>query len=146
MKKLLETILLVAAFSLVAGNGWALSIAVGDEVIMTAPSDGEHYLMADTTTGAIFNTFCLEKYDYFYSGVTYKVDSMGMDAVGGGINDENPNTGVDPVSEAAVWLYASYFDGVFGLYTAELVDKVQNAIWFAEDETRDYGDFKYRKF
>ncbi len=146
MKKLVKTILLVAAFSLIAGNGWALSIQVNDIVTMTAPSTGENYLMYDHNDSNYFDTFCLEKNEYFSPGGDYLVASMGMEAILGGTNNGSagPNGG-DPVSDAAVWLYASYFDGVFdggfGPRNPALADRLQNAIWFAEDEITDATDY-----
>lgn len=145
MKKLVKTILLVAAFSLIAGNGWALSIEVDDIVTMTAPDNGENYLMYDINDSAYFNTFCLEKTEFFNPGSNYRVDSIGMEAISGGTNNGSAGlNGGDPVSAAAVWLYASYFDGVFGTRSASLADRVQNAIWFVEDEityATDYNEF-----
>lgn len=135
MKKLLKTIILVAAFALIAGNGWALSIEYGDIVTMTAPDDGENYRMYDQNDNALFNSFCLEKSETFNPGHDYRVASIGMEAVNGGANDDSPGPlGGDLVSEASVWLYASYFDGVFGTTGWKLADRLQNAIWYAEDE------------
>lgn len=149
MKKIVNTVLLVAALSLVAGNGWALSIKVDDIVKMTAPSDGENYLMNDLNDNStLFNSFCLEKYETFNPGHNYRVDSIGMIAVG---TDTTTGTTIqDPVSDVAVWLYASYFNGDFeGVFDGtsaanngwQLADKVQNAIWYAEDEITDHSDY-----
>ncbi len=138
MMKLIKTILLVTAFSLVAGNGWALSLAVNDIVTMTAPTDGENYLMYDKNDNAYFNSFCLEKQEYFTSGNDYTVDSIGMVAFNGGINlDPNAIVGQDPVSDKSLWLYASYFEGLLGARSGALANKVQKAIWYAEDEIAD---------
>ena len=141
MKALIKTSLLVGAFLLCAGNAMALSIAVNDSVIMTAPTNGEKYLM-QVNDDLFFNSFCLEKTKYFSSGGAYIVESVGMVAFSGGVDLSDLGPG-DPVSEESIWLYASYFEGIFGTRTSALADRVQNAIWHVEDEgdfTADFDD------
>lgn len=142
MKKLLGTIALVAASALVAGNGWALSLATlneGETVTMIEPSGGgENYLMLDlNSSSAEFLTFCLEKEQTFISGYNYKIESIGIAAIGGGNNTGDVVDGGDPVSDEAIWLYASYFNGDLGARSTTLANKVQSAIWFAEEEISD---------
>lgn len=50
-------------------------------------------------------------------------------------------TGGDPVSKESLWLYASYFEGLFGTRSTSLAVQVQNAIWYAEDEITDAVDY-----
>lgn len=130
MKLLNRTIPLISFFSLIlAVQAFALPIA-GDTVNMggdvTVP-----YTMNDITQGTSFQTFCLESENVFYSNTNYFVTSVGDTAYGGGVS----GGGGDPVAKETMWLYAAYMDGkVFG--NDVTAQKVQNAIWFLENEKK----------
>jgi hypothetical protein len=105
--------------------------AVNDVVLMTA-GGGVPYTMTDVTNTIskyTYETFCLEKTLFFHDNTKYTVASVGENAVSGGAGAGQSG---DPVSEDTKRLYAAYFtDGIFAAGSAQ---KVQNAIWFLEDE------------
>lgn len=144
MKKLIKSNLLLVIFLFVAANGWAMPMT-GDKVDMNT-SWGSHYGMkilgsADTNSiGTVFNTFCVERNEYFadshtnFYGGPYRVDSVGTVAYNGGYAGafaQPDGTIGDPISQISLWLYASYFEGKFADASSL---KVQEAIWYAEDE------------
>lgn len=162
MKKMIKANILIVILLLLTVNVWALPMA-GDKVNMNSKWgwDRNHYGMkilksADASSkGTFFNTFCLEKneyfadYNYHRDGGPYKVDSVGTIAYGGGIGgqvDTNGDGNInhldgDPISQASLWLYASFSDGKFEDTSAL---KVQEAIWYAEDEGTEYlGSYDY---
>jgi hypothetical protein len=95
-------------------------------------------ILSGKNAGNIYDTFCLEKRNYFNPGSNYIIESIGPIAFGGGIDNggpfESPNNNPgDPVSWNTMFLYAAYFDNVFG-QNKTMAAKVQNAIWYLEDE------------
>jgi hypothetical protein len=81
------------------------------------------------TVGTQFDTFCLEKSEYFYPGHTYKVSSIAPYAVNGGGGAVN---GQDPLNIATAWVYDSWLNGTLQAnYTA---GQVQNVVWYLEQE------------
>ena len=144
MKKLFSISLLTGALLLFAGNAMALTVSIGDSVKMTAPSDGENYLMYDINDNVYYNAFCVERNEYFSSGGIYTVESIGDVAYGGGISGQDASIGGDPISDVTKWLYASYFEGTLGVRSGSLANEVQNAIWYAEGEiTNDHWFDKF---
>lgn len=115
-----------------AGSGWALPIGVGDLLQVSA---GDRFLVQDLTTGDFYNAFCVEKNIYFQYGEDMFVQSVGDEVISGGPNDgASGANGGDPLAQETMWLYASYWQGVFGAHTDTLMMQVQNAIWYMEDE------------
>jgi hypothetical protein len=135
MQVLIKTALLLVTMLFFAASSWALTIAAGESVKMLA--SGQNYTLIDINDGISYNAFCLEKDEYFVDGQTYTVESVGDTAYNGGVNT---NSG-DQVSDESLWLYASFFDGLFGTPTDQKADDVQKAIWFAEGEITDSGAF-----
>jgi hypothetical protein len=77
--------------------------------------------------GQEFDTFCLERNEYFYPGSTYTV-TIGTAAINGGIGGGSP----DPLDPRTAYLYSQYLQGnTFGGYSA--VD-FQQAIHYIEQE------------
>ncbi len=135
MKKTL--FLLCAVFLLFSTSAWALPIE-GNTIVMEA-KPGVNYEMYVNETKVTYNTFCLEKAIFFTPGYkSYTVDSVGDFAQSGGVG-----AGVDgdPVSDVSIWLYASFFDGAFDGIGGNIVAKVQNAIWYKEQEIGDNTDY-----
>lgn len=146
MKKFLKSILLagVVTFFMV-GSAMAFPITAGDTVTMDAGA-GDNYGM--TFDGITYNTFCLEVGSPFSNNIKYFVESVGFVSVAGGLTstfesidglntDRTVNTKEgDPISQETIWLYASYFDGLFETFGTgqTLIDMVQHAIWFSEEE------------
>ncbi len=138
MKKIL---LICTLLLLHTANVWATPM-VGDEVKMTT-DPGEYYGM-QVTGGDFYNTFCVEKNEYFSNDGMYVVDSVGTIATGGGQSsswETEPTTGKkgDPLSDETSWLYASFFSGVLDSKLGSKVDayQVQQAIWYSEEEVSD---------
>ena len=142
-----KTILFLGTVSLfLSTHAFALPVS-GDYVKMTAVYDSQvGYVVPYTMTisndkgVAIFDadgkkqsyqTFCLEHYNYFSPGGTYYVTSTGNTAEGGGF--PTTDTG-DPVNGLTEKLYAAYFSNIFGSQDIVTAQKVQNAIWFLEEE------------
>ncbi|WP_291461509.1 PEP-CTERM sorting domain-containing protein [Desulfobacula sp.] len=156
MKKMIKAGLLFGLMLLFAGNVWALPMA-GDTVQMNTEW-GDNYGMKinnstnTNTIGDLYNTFCIEKNEIFNNNGIYKVESVGSVATLGGTNygvwETESTTGKtgDPLSQESIWLYASFFNGDFdslftGLTHQQGVDKVQNAIWYMEDEITSNTDW-----
>ncbi len=145
MKSFLKFSMILSLFLLFSANAWAFPIIDDDEVKMT--SAGEYYGMTVVRTGDFFDTFCVEKDEFFSNNGTYYVDSIGDTAYLGG---NNTNDG-DPISDESLWLYASFHLGAFngildatGITTVNATSsQVQNAIWYAEDEISSATDFNW---
>lgn len=131
-------ILIITCFSSAAV---ATMINPWDQVSMTV--DGSKYIMTNQdSTGEwdVYQTFCLERYEYFNPGTVYNVASVTDYAEAGGVDLDEPidyTPGKDYISDTTKWLYASYFEGDFGIQTNELSYMVQKAIWHEEDELAD---------
>ncbi len=132
MKRTLKMIFISLVMVLMAGSAWALPMA---DTYVTMENDWQvPYTMTDAE-GQTYATFCLEKYRYFEPGRSYYVSSVGDYASSG-----DSATGNDPVSAESKWLYAAFMSGVFnGL--GDAAQKVQNAIWYLEDEITDGSDW-----
>ncbi|WP_457551287.1 PEP-CTERM sorting domain-containing protein [Desulfobacula sp.] len=139
MKKLIKAGFLFGLIFLMAGSAWALPMA-GDTVLMDA--SGTYYDMTITgssdasTIDDLYNSFCLERNEYFWDNHEYTVGSVTTYASQGGVGfDVNSSATQDFVSEKSLWLYASYFDGSLAASTTAY--DVQLAIWWEEDEFID---------
>ena len=139
MNACIKTCLLVATLLLLSANSWAFPIDDTDTVTMS--STGLNYTL--TSDGIAYNAFCVEQDEHFYNNGIYSVDSVGDTAYFGGVGENG-----DPISAASLWFYASFFDGKFdgitlfnGLSKYQQADKVQNAIWYAEDEITSNNDY-----
>ena len=84
-----------------------------------------------------FNTFCVERNEYFSYGQTLRVDGISNGAISGGAGGPNP----DPISNQTAWLYTQFRGGNLSGYDysdASLrthdADALQNTIWFLENE------------
>ena len=145
MNKLFKTGFLLGLILLLAGNAWALPM-VGDKVDMNTEWGSNYGIRIldssdSNTIGTDFNAFCVERDEFFsnnnsnYFGGPYRVESVGFVATGGGVNLGSPGSigskSGDPIDPISIWLYASFFDGLFGSISASTV---QNAIWYVEDE------------
>jgi hypothetical protein len=143
MKNLLRISIILSLFLFLPATLWAFPITAGDQVKMT--SAGEYYGMTVMSTGAFFDTFCVEKNEFFSDNGIYFVESVGDTAYWGG------NGSGDPISDESRWLYASFHSGAFnGILNASGTNtvnatswQVQNAIWFAEDEVADATNFNW---
>jgi hypothetical protein len=86
-----------------------------------------------------FETFCVEKNEYFAFGTAYYV-AVSTAAVNGGVGGGNP----DPLDPKTAYLYERFATGVLADYTysvadggvarAASADALQHVIWFIEDE------------
>jgi hypothetical protein len=86
------------------------------------------------STLATFETFCVEKTEYFTPGSTYYADINTQPAAIYGGPDSDPSTpGYDIISKGTAWLYQQYRSGVLGQSNA-LAGQLQDAIWYLEDE------------
>ncbi len=112
--------------------------AMGDMMVtLTTTGGGSPYVatvatgsdpIAGWTSGEVFQTFCLEKSEYFYANHTYRVDSLDPWATKGGGGAVN---GQDPIDIATAWIYDSWLNGTLDGYTAA---QAQNVIWYIEQE------------
>lgn len=118
-------------------NVWAFPIAKDDLVKMDS-SKGDNYGMIlwdgddKKTVGDWYHTFCVESEINFWNDKVYEVASVGET-----VEDQG-----DEISEVTKWLYAAYFQDVFDNVASgqTLINKVQNAIWFSEDEAAGIED------
>jgi hypothetical protein len=106
-----------------------------------AVSAGLSFMPIDLTgsQSGQFETFCVEKNEYFAFGTTYYV-AVSTAAVNGGVGGGNP----DPLDPKTAYLYERFVTGVLADYTysvadggvarAASADALQHVIWFIEDE------------
>ncbi len=76
--------------------------------------------------GETFDTFCLEKDEYFVPGADYDV-TIGTDAIAGGIGGGTP----DPLAYETAFLYTQYMNGNAAFQDA---GAMQTAIHYIEQE------------
>jgi hypothetical protein len=142
MKKALCAVLLLGTILLAVGTASALPVA-GDYVRMDY---GDIYKMTITQSsdvsaiGDVYQSFCLERYNYFTPSYEYLVDSVEDYATGGGVGATylGDNVVGDPVSDQTKWLFAAYRSNFLTGATAQ---EVQNAIWYLEGEAGNYGNY-----
>ncbi len=140
IKRILKLALLSTSILLLASNAWALKVQAGDTVTMNY---GNIYNMSGSNTAYgsySYDTFCVEKNEYFNPGRSYIVDSIEDFAVAGGYGGAifEENEWRDYLSQETKWLYQSYFEGLFAGYGASYV---QNAIWYSEDEINSSSEY-----
>jgi hypothetical protein len=121
--------------------------SAGDDVTMYY-TGGFPYIME--YDGNEYDVFCLEMTEKFWSGVTYKVDSVGDYAIGGGapsyctggnggtLSDSGNGVLGDPVSDFAKSLYVAYIMDKDNCNPAFNAEQVQHAIWYLEGENDSY--------
>jgi hypothetical protein len=131
---------ILAVFSV--QTSWADSINVGDKVVMSVPglggtNGGGPFLFTDNTTGSSFNTFCVERNEYFSPGNEYLIGGISLAAHNGGLAGGDP----DPLNAQTAFLYFHYRQGDLNTYfpsfdPAEKIDMaaLQSAIWYFEEE------------
>ncbi len=129
---------------------FAASVNIGDTVQFSfAPNHasgfpGGAFLAKDLTSGTSWLSFCLEHNEYITLGANYRIDTIGPDAVGGGVgNSGTPGvlgkTGSsDPISSQTAYLYYRYatggIPGVSGAGTGAQQQALQNVFWYLENE------------
>ena len=122
----------IAAPTVTIGPG-DYQYGIGGEFKATVGSEG----IPGYSTGSTFQTFCLERNEYFSYGTTYYVN-INDEAVNGGVGGPSP----DPLDARTAWLYNEFLDGTLTGYDFDDNDigrrtsaaALQNAIWFLEDE------------
>ncbi|PKN84726.1 MAG: hypothetical protein CVU51_10025 [Deltaproteobacteria bacterium HGW-Deltaproteobacteria-1] len=140
MKKLLVGFVMVAmGLLLISPVASAYPVSVGDRIILTQGIGGANNggsfnvdLVGDST-GVLFNTFCLERNEYFNPGVAMYVGSITGSASNGGYSGGNP----DPISSATAYLYYRWATGLIA-NTAANANDLQLAIWSLEGEMAQY--------
>lgn len=108
------------------------------------PHPGGEFMVYDwNSSDYLFNTFCLEKNEYFNYGVELVVDDISTEARAGGVGGGSP----DPLDEKTAYLFHHFFwgtlqgyyydssntGGVFGSRDAS-AGVLQEAIWYLENE------------
>jgi hypothetical protein len=106
-------------------------IAYGDTGTVTMSANGRVFTASSPELGT-FQTFCLERDEFFSSGSTYNY-VINSGAVNGGMGGPNP----DPISRGTAFIYSQFRAGVAG-YTN--TGEVQDAIWWLENEFADKPD------
>jgi len=155
-QKRIGMIALGAVFCLLfSAPSFAATVNVGDTIKLEYADfntkwSGGAFKATDITSGSSWNTFCLETIEYFSPGSTYKVDSVGFNAINGGAGIGDPSgttpissTGTgDPISYQTAFLYDAFlnnrlnspgapgYDGTIGAQQKSL----QIAFWYLENE------------
>jgi hypothetical protein len=117
----------------------AVIVNVGDYISITRSTNnsgwsGGAFHINDTVTESQWDTFCLERNEYFSPGSSYKVDSISLNAIEGGIKG-GP---ADPISSQTAYLYFRYIQGTIaglsGVGTGDQQKAIQYVIWNLENE------------
>jgi hypothetical protein len=152
-QKRIGMIALGAVFCLLLGApSFAATVTVGEAITLTlAPAHLSGFnggAFQATTSSSSWITFCLEVTEYFSPGHTYKVDSVGFYAVGGGAGSADPlgttstssaGTG-DPISYQTAFLYDAFLNHpgtIAGGYNNSIganQKSLQIAFWYLENE------------
>jgi len=90
---------------------------------------------------ATFQTFCLEKSEFAFPGITYSVVVNDESIYGGNNDGPAGNDGGDPLDPRTAYLYTQFRDGTLAGYNytvgsprANSAKALQDAIWYLEDE------------
>lgn len=139
MKKLLFGFVLVAiGLLLMNSTADAYSISVGDQIklyqgIGNANSGGSFYVdEVGDGQGFLFDSFCLERNEYFSYGVTMYVGSITDSAFMGGYTGGNP----DKISYQTAFLYYQWATNIIE-HNRDNANDLQLAIWSLEGEITD---------
>lgn len=110
------------------GSGGPFRVTVFDTITNAA---GTEYV-----SPGVIQTFCIEKDEYITWGGQY-YGQLNTVAIDGGAGGPSP----DPLSAKTAWLYTQYLDNLFPTWlkvdSAEDAGKLQNALWYFEQETSD---------
>lgn len=135
---------------LLAGALAAPSMAVMTVTINDGPGSGPGgefkltpsgfpFTPASLTNGGFFESFCLEKNEYFNFGGTYTA-VLNTEALGGGVGGQ-VGFGGDPLSAETQYLYWKFINGSLSSYDYGMgagrvasANALQDVIWFLEDE------------
>lgn len=88
----------------------------------------------DSQSAELFRTFCIEKTEYLdFDSKGFVIDTIEKYAVAGAGGAVN---GRDPISAQTAWLFYKFSTNTLAGYahTDALANKLQNALWFFEDE------------
>ena len=141
-RKWVGVLVFAALFGLMSSApSLAAIVNPGDSIVFSAATNrdgglsggGGAFQITDTTSGSSWYSFCLERNEYISFGNTYKVGSIGLEAVNGGYGGGNP----DPISLQTAYLYYRYATGGLGFTgpgSAVQQAALQYAFWFLEDE------------
>lgn len=136
MKRLIIFTLFVSLV-VVTTSAWAGTIKAGDVITLTYGSahysNGGEFRIIGPSSSYDFETFCLEKDEYFTPGYTYTVTSISDTAQLGGVNT---NSG-DPLDDRTAWLYLMFRTNPTAIgYNNTVADAgaLQQVIWYIEQE------------
>lgn len=110
------------------GGEMGVSVFTGTSVVAMGSSA--------QVSGSYFQTFCIERNEYFTPGTNYNY-VINDAATSGGVSGGNP----DPISAATAWLYTKFYFGNLDGYDYDLgtdrknsATQLQNAFWYLENE------------
>ena len=136
MKRLVIFTLFVS-FVIFVANAGAGAIKAGDLITLTYGSahsgDGGEFRIIGPFSSYDFESFCIERDEYFNPGSIYKVASITQQAFRGGVNTDSG----DPLDDKTAWLYWMFRTNPTGLgYLNDEASAgaLQNAIWYIEQE------------
>ena len=135
MKKMLVGLMLVAmGLLLMSPVASAFTVSINEQVTITQGTGGANNGGAFWINGE-FETFCLERNEYFNPGGTYYVGSITDGAINGGIGGQT-SPGFDPISSQTAYLYFQWATEAI-VHTADNANDLQLAIWSLEGEITD---------
>lgn len=115
-----------------------LALNAGTITLNTGPYSGYNNggeFTAITSDLGTFQTFCIEKNEYFTPGATYNY-SISSGAKNGGVS--GAVNGIDNISIGTAWLYSQFRNGLLlnygGLNHKNEATALQDAIWWLEGE------------
>jgi hypothetical protein len=136
MKKLicLVTVVLMGTF-IVFQNADAYPVNAGDWITITqgigGANNGGAFNIALTSApnNVLFDTFCVERNEYFSPGSSYQITSITGGAIHGGLTGGDP----DPISEETAYLFYQWATNAI-THSVQNANDLQLAIWSFEGE------------
>ena len=136
MKKILVSLMVVVmGLLLMSPVASAYPVSAGDQIKINwgigNANNGGSFKISKVATPAniLFDTFCLERDEYFSPGSSYYIGSITGNAINGGIGGPSP----DPISSQTAYLFSGWSNWTIA-HSAANANALQLAIWKFEEE------------
>jgi hypothetical protein len=135
MKRIAMSLFVVLCGLLIVVPAQATPVSLNDVVNVTAwgPGGGGVITYHNNSTGADFDTFCLESGVYIYPGSYYQVTNISNDVISGG-------SGLTSLANQTKWLFYQWAMGSLDGYAKYGEYSLQLAIWYFQNQLTEVAD------